>query len=586
MREKSIQRNTIAAGRSSRSTRPMGRIRRFLGMAVLLLFVYGFLGWGTASRTIASLLSRTQLGPVLLGILEGKGEGAFLVAILILGSTALFGRWYCAFLCPLGTAQQIVSPKRMAQGGRLFRYPTLDAGVRYGIVGIVAALLCGGIVAGWGINPVGLNLWDPYGLSGRILRDMIFPLLVFLNWLLFHVCRVFDLYVPLLSHKPDLPVFFATLLVGGSWIVLSRKRGRVYCGSFCPVGTILGICSRVSPYRIQIEPTNCARCGICSRVCPTGALIQGQDGVVHCDVERCVLCMNCIEACPHGALRYGGRDRLLAEIPAGPDPSTKPVPETSKIFPISPLASPVPLDSRAPLHSRREFLTKAIHLSSGLVAYFSLIALGGAVTYGLVPEQFLLRKRSQGPSGKPNFPSTPPGSLGIERFTSLCISCHLCVSHCPTGVLSPSLFEYGMKGLFQPVMDYKRGFCEYECTQCGEVCPTGAILPLTVEAKKTVQIGRVKFEEERCVVVTQGTICGACAEVCPTHAVGMIPYRNGTDIPAIDNALCVGCGSCEHACPVPRKAIFVEGLAVHGTAEVRKPLHTLPRELAKKEFPF
>ena len=236
--KKSIRWHKISQSRSAPGTIHLGGIRRILGMVFLLLFTYGFLGWGPVSRTLASFLSRIQLGPVFLEIAEGGlGGGAFLVAILILGSTALFGRWYCAFLCPLGTVQQWVSPRRMVQGGRLFRNSPVDAWVRYGTVGLVAALLAGGSAVGWGIAPIGLNLLDPYGLWGRILRDLIFPLLVFLNWLLFQVGRVFELYVPLFSYNPDLPVFFATLIVGGSWIVLSRKSGRVYCGSLCPVGT-------------------------------------------------------------------------------------------------------------------------------------------------------------------------------------------------------------------------------------------------------------------------------------------------------------------------------------------------------------
>ncbi|MCX7787840.1 MAG: 4Fe-4S binding protein [Spirochaetes bacterium] len=541
---------------------PIGWIRRILGMLILFLFAYGFLGWGALSKGLATLISRTQIGPSLLRILEeGIGSDAFIIVILILGSTVLFGRWYCAFLCPLGTIQQIASPRRMIRGGRLIQHPVWDDLIRYGLLGLVAALVTVTSIAGWSGSMVVLDLLDPYGLFGRILRDLFFPLIVFLNWLLFQVSRLFELIVPLLSYKPDLPVFFATLLLGGSWFVAARKRGRIYCGSFCPVGTVLGLGGRVSLFQIQMDGRECTRCGLCINTCPVGALNRGSSGEIHLEAGRCVLCMNCIEACPVGALRYGRRTEA-ARVASSEGASSTYIP------------------------SRREFLGKAARISKGLVAYVTLTVLGGVITYGLAPGRFLLKKRASSPSLQPNLPSTPPGSQGIHRFTSLCISCHLCVSHCPTGVLSPSLWEYGMKGLFQPVMDYQRGFCEYECTRCGEVCPTGAILPLSVEEKKTIQIGRVKFEQDRCVVVTQGTICGACAEVCPTHAVGMIPYRNNLDLPATDNALCIGCGSCEHACPVPQKAIFVEGLAVHGNAEVRKPLHSLPREPEKKGFPF
>ncbi|GAB4222702.1 MAG: 4Fe-4S binding protein [Spirochaetales bacterium] len=543
----------------------IGWVRRILGGIVLVLFVYGFLGWGSLSRNLAGLLPRTQIGPSILRILDsGLMNAAFFILLLLSGSTVLFGRWYCAVLCPLGTAQQLVSPPRMKLGGRLFRKGRLGDWLRYGVAGLAGILLIWNVVNGWRGSAAVVDLLDPYALWGRILRDLVFPLIVFLNWILFRIARLFEVYVPLLSYQPDLPVFFATLFLGGIWIVLSRYRGRVYCASLCPVGTLLGFGARFSLYRIQIDGESCIRCGTCSMVCPTGALSRDPAGPVRLDPERCVLCMNCIASCPSQALRYG-RTGGMSE--------GERVPQSA----ASPTVTHV---------SRRAFLGKMGRLSLGLGAYLSLAGLGAAVTYGLAPDRFLFRKRSLGPSLKPNLPSTPPGSLGTERFTSLCISCHLCVSHCPTGVLSPSLFEYGARGLFQPVMDYERGFCEYECTRCGEVCPTGAILPLSVGEKKTVQIGRVLFEQERCVVVTRGTICGACAEVCPTHAVGMVPYRDGLDIPSTDNALCVGCGSCEHACPVPQKAIYVEGQAVHGKAEVREPVRPIPEEPEKKEFPF
>jgi ferredoxin len=105
--------------------------------------------------------------------------------------------------------------------------------------------------------------------------------------------------------------------------------------------------------------------------------------------------------------------------------------------------------------------------------------------------------------------------------------------------------------------------------KCGEVCPTGAILPLTVEEKHLTQLGKAVFVEQNCVVYSDGTDCGACSEHCPTKAVNMVPYKNGLLIPEVDDSICIGCGACEHACPVeaPFKAIYVNGNAVHQLAE-------------------
>jgi len=144
----------------------------------------------------------------------------------------------------------------------------------------------------------------------------------------------------------------------------------------------------------------------------------------------------------------------------------------------------------------------------------------------------------------------------------------LCVSICPTRVLQPAFLEYGFTGMMQPRMDYSIEYCNFECTRCGEVCPTGAILPLTVEDKKLEQIGKVQLIIEKCIVYTDNTACGSCSEHCPTQAVKMVPYKEDLTIPETDETICIGCGACEFACPVkPHTAIFVDGNAVHQVAQ-------------------
>ena len=188
-------------------------------------------------------------------------------------------------------------------------------------------------------------------------------------------------------------------------------------------------------------------------------------------------------------------------------------------------------------------------------------------------------------------PVSPPGSVGIGRFTSLCTACHLCVSVCPSRVLTPSLLEYGPEGIMQPRLNNRAGFCNYECTLCSRVCPTGAILPVTPEGKKLIQIGVARFIRENCVVVTDNTSCGACSEHCPTKAVRMVPYPNPANkplvVPEVVPDYCVGCGACEHACPTrPFKAICVDGHPVHRTARKPEERKTEFKADDKAGFPF
>ena len=123
--------------------------------------------------------------------------------------------------------------------------------------------------------------------------------------------------------------------------------------------------------------------------------------------------------------------------------------------------------------------------------------------------------------------------------------------------------------------------------RCTEVCPTGALIPVTIEKKKALQIGKTNFVKENCVVETEGTACGACSEHCPTKAVIMIPYKNNLKIPEVRNEYCVGCGACEYACPTkPYKAIYVEGNPVHLVAK-EAPEERFEQEVDyKEEFPF
>jgi ferredoxin-type protein NapF len=245
------------------------------------------------------------------------------------------------------------------------------------------------------------------------------------------------------------------------------------------------------------------------------------------DNSRCVACYNCISVCPESSIKY------------------VPVLSTTK-------KNTIKTDG-----PRRNFIAKTVAYGVGLAG---------------ISATMLAQEENDRPAGKipnkKNHPVSPPGSVSLKHFTDRCTACHLCVSICPTSVLQPSFLEYGFMGMSQPHMDYGVEYCNFECTKCGEVCPTGAILPLTIEEKKLEQTGQVKLIIEKCIVYTDNTSCGSCSEHCPTQAVRMVPYKEGLTIPEINTEICIGCGACEFACPVkPHTAIYVDGNAVHQVAK-------------------
>jgi ferredoxin len=185
-----------------------------------------------------------------------------------------------------------------------------------------------------------------------------------------------------------------------------------------------------------------------------------------------------------------------------------------------------------------------------------------------------------------SLPITPPGSLSLENFIKHCTACHLCITHCPQQILKPAGFNYGFEYTFKPhLVFYEKGFCNYKCTVCSEVCPTSAIRKISTEEKKVIQIGIAELEENLCIVITENTSCGACSEHCPTQAVKMEPYIDGLTLPRVYPELCIGCGGCESICPVrPIKAIIIVANEIHQTAE--KPPEGVMLEINREKLDF
>jgi formate hydrogenlyase subunit 6/NADH:ubiquinone oxidoreductase subunit I len=131
---------------------------------------------------------------------------------------------------------------------------------------------------------------------------------------------------------------------------------------------------------------------------------------------------------------------------------------------------------------------------------------------------------------------------------------------CITGGLQPTLLEADIEGIWSPVLVPRIGYCEYRCTLCGQVCPTGAIKKLSLEEKAKVRIGLAMIDKGRCLPFAHSTPCIVCEEVCPTPKKAIwfeearVRNRAGKTLtvkqPHVDLELCIGCGICETKCPV------------------------------------
>lgn len=456
--------------------------------------------------------------------------------IIVLILTVLSGRTYCSFLCPLGIGQDIFSRigGRIRKKFRRFGFKKPFTILRYSllIVTLIATMI-------WGLY-IAMFL-DPYSIFGRFMTFFAKPAVILINNLLAGTLGRFDIYalnnIPLSGYK--LVVYSAPaaffLLVG----TLSLTKGRLYCNMICPVGTLLGLLSRISLYRIKINESSCTRCGRCAVACKSSCIDFLNYDI---DISRCVDCFNCINICQDDAISYNAMKLKLSDDP--------------------------------PDESKRKLVISTLFLLFGL----SATGRGQGKT---APRP----KRESTVKENKTFPVCPPGAGSIQDFNTWCTACSLCINACPNGVLQPSFQQYGISGMMQPVMDYHKSFCTYNCTVCTEVCPTNALKPLALEAKKLTQLGKSVFIKDNCIVKTEKTACGACSESCPTKAVYMVPYEGNLVIPEINNDICIGCGHCEFACPTtPYKAIFVDGNEVHKAA--KKPENKESEIKTPVEFPF
>lgn len=482
---------------------------RKIRIVLALLFFVGttllFLDFTGAVSTYLGWMAKVQLLPAVLAL-----NVVVIVALVVL--TLLFGRIYCSVICPLGVTQDFFAWLGSRFKKNRYRYHKPLTWLRWAVLGVFVVMMVAGLNALAAIIA-------PYSSYGRIASNLFQPVYVWINNVFAGIAERHDSYA---FYSVEMrATAWATLTTAAVTLAvvagLSIWRGRLWCNTICPVGTVLGFMSRWSLFKPVIDKSKCVNCNRCDRNCKAECIDPETRDIDH---SRCVACMNCISKCKVGALKYklaiGSRQQTPSEV-----------------------------DS-----SRRKFLVATAAVGTAMAVRAQEENIDGGLA---VIENKVIPSR--------NTPLKPAGSGGYNRFTKHCTSCQLCVAECPNRVLIPSK---ELNTFMQPGMSFHDGYCRPECTRCSEVCPTGAIKKITAAEKTAISIGHAVVVEQNCLSA-KGANCGHCFEVCPADAIKMVANpATGYLIPSVDENRCLGCGKCEYLCPSrPLSAIYVEGREVH-----------------------
>jgi MauM/NapG family ferredoxin protein len=435
-------------------------------------------------------------------------------ALVILIPTFFLGRFFCGWICPLGSLNQFLGGIRSKSVGRRTliasnRYKKWQTAKYYLLIAGLLTALCHSSIVGW---------IDPLSLMVRSMGLSILP------------AAASKKYVVVYQ-----PHYWMSVLLGVAFLALLAMNLRVtrfWCRALCPLGALLGMASRWSIPGLRKDAATCNQCSRCLIGC------QGGDdpvGGAPWHKAECHLCLNCVEACPCGSLEFHffgkkpevagtslTRRKVVAAVVTGLAvvPVLRAEAALGKSRYESPIRPPGALDET-------DFLSRCIRCGECL---------------RVCPNNSL----------QPAFTEAGLEGLWSPVMTpkiGYCEpSCVLCTEVCPTGALQ-----------------------ELTPLQKGWVAGDG-------DRSAPVRVGTAVYDQRLCLPWAEATDCIVCVEWCPvvpkaiyiekaTVADGEGKART-LKRPHVDTSRCVGCGACEYACPLQEQA------AVHViNMRVSRPSH-------------
>jgi polyferredoxin len=245
---------------------------------------------------------------------------ALLTPLLLIVLSIFLGRFFCGWVCPVGTTLDLVRPVTFWRGGKgkSEKRKTQDLPTVSPQIGIERS---GGLPAKASnparsrekktkgrsrLFPINLNSPLRYyllvaALAGGVLSlqalGLLDPLVIFHRASTAIVTDLFAL------QQPALRAFFSFVsLIFLGILALELWQPRFWCRNLCPLGALISAFSRFSLLNRRVGET-CTSCADCRRACPMNAIPLKEPH--NTDYADCTFCLECEAACPNGGVTFG-----------------------------------------------------------------------------------------------------------------------------------------------------------------------------------------------------------------------------------------------------------------------------------------
>jgi polyferredoxin len=212
-------------------------------------------------------------------------------ALVTIALTLFVGRFFCGFVCPLGTINQFTG--WLARGGlgpgarvEANRHRRAQAWKYYLLFFLIFLALMGSAQTG---------VFDPLPLLHRSVNLALLPLA--------------DSHLGVLSDDPR--AYASVWLIGFLLLTvvgLNLFLPRFFCRFACPLGALFGLLSRFTPWRLGKTADTCGDCCLCEQYCE-GACRPASKIIT----SECVLCFNCLDGCPASRVTFAAKASAAGE---------------------------------------------------------------------------------------------------------------------------------------------------------------------------------------------------------------------------------------------------------------------------------